>query len=103
MRRSRRRLVNINRLDCTPCTTRPARFGDCAPWRPPPGDVTFDATRLRSVNQGCGQGRNRQRGAPMATESVAVSGAPASSHVVDKGLKKNAIGYISNVVIGVAS
>ncbi|HEY6782689.1 MAG TPA: APC family permease [Candidatus Dormibacteraeota bacterium] len=39
----------------------------------------------------------------MATESVAVSGAPASLQVVDKGLKKNAIGFISNVVIGVAS
>jgi amino acid transporter len=45
----------------------------------------------------------------MATDSVAVpntpaeSGRPASSHVEDKGLKKNAIGYLSNVVIGVAS
>jgi amino acid transporter len=45
----------------------------------------------------------------MATESAAASaappqhGAPASSEVVDKGLKKGAIGYISNVVIGVAS
>ena len=44
----------------------------------------------------------------MATESVAPSGPPAagsaaSSQVVDKGLKKGAIGYISNVVIGVAS
>jgi amino acid transporter len=45
----------------------------------------------------------------MATDSVAApgapvaSGAPASSQVVDKGLKKNAIGYLSNVVIGVAS
>src|ERR1700682_4182261 len=44
----------------------------------------------------------------MATESVAPSGPPdagsaASSQVVDKGRKKGAIGYISNVVIGVAS
>src|SRR5271167_3827980 len=39
----------------------------------------------------------------MATDSVAESGAPASSGVVDKGLKKGAIGYISNIVIGVAS
>ncbi len=45
----------------------------------------------------------------MATDSVAASGArvasgaPASSEVVDKGLKKNAIGYLSNLVIGVAS
>jgi len=39
----------------------------------------------------------------MATESVAQSGAPASSEVVDKGLKKGAIGYVSNIVIGVAS
>jgi amino acid transporter len=44
----------------------------------------------------------------MATDSVAASGSPAAgsaatSEVVDKGLKKGAIGYISNVVIGVAS
>jgi amino acid transporter len=39
----------------------------------------------------------------MATESGAVHGAPASSKVVDKGLKKGAIGYLSNIVIGVAS
>jgi amino acid transporter len=46
----------------------------------------------------------------MATDSVAasrasgaVSGAPASSEVQDKGLKKGAIGYLSNIVIGVAS
>ncbi len=38
----------------------------------------------------------------MAVEQAS-SGAPASSGVVDKGLKKGAIGYISNVVIGVAS
>jgi amino acid transporter len=39
----------------------------------------------------------------MATEGAASSGAPASSGVMDKGLKKGALGYISNVVIGVAS
>jgi amino acid transporter len=39
----------------------------------------------------------------MATESGAVHGAPASSQVSDKGLKKGAIGYVSNIVIGVAS
>ena len=39
----------------------------------------------------------------MATDSGAVHGAPASSQVVDKGLKKGAIGYVSNIVIGVAS
>ena len=39
----------------------------------------------------------------MAIESVASSGAPRSSGVMDKGLKKNAIGYLSNIVIGVAS
>src|SRR5436305_528865 len=44
----------------------------------------------------------------MATESVAVPGvpgtrAPAQVPVIDKGLKKNAIGYVSNVVIGTAS
>jgi amino acid transporter len=36
----------------------------------------------------------------MATESVAASGA---SGVMDKGLKKGAISYVSNIVIGVAS
>jgi amino acid transporter len=39
----------------------------------------------------------------MASESGAVSGGPASSEVMDKGLKKGAIGYLSNIVIGVAS
>lgn len=39
----------------------------------------------------------------MAAESAAASGSPASSQVVDKGLKKGAIGYVSNIVIGVAS
>ncbi len=41
----------------------------------------------------------------MATEAAAVgiSGAPATGQVEDKGLKKNAIGYISNVVISTAS
>ena len=45
----------------------------------------------------------------MATESIAATGVPvtpgagASVYVPDKGLKKNAIGFLSNVVIGVAS
>jgi hypothetical protein len=40
----------------------------------------------------------------MATESpTAASAAGGAFGVMDKGLKKNAIGYISNVVIGVAS
>ena len=39
----------------------------------------------------------------MATESVAIAGAPASGQVESKGLKRNAIGYVSNIVIGVAS
>jgi amino acid transporter len=45
----------------------------------------------------------------VATESVALgqgplaAGMPASVKVPDKGLKKNAIGFLSNVVIGVAS
>jgi amino acid transporter len=40
----------------------------------------------------------------MASETGAVHGAPpSSSGVADKGLKKGAIGYISNIVIGVAS
>src|SRR6478672_8942615 len=39
----------------------------------------------------------------MATEAAAVPGPAPSSGVIDKGLKKNAIGFLSNVVIGVAS
>jgi len=39
----------------------------------------------------------------MATDSVAAPEARASSGVMDKGLKKGAIGYVSNIVIGVAS
>src|SRR4051794_24685105 len=40
----------------------------------------------------------------MATEvAAAVHGGPATGKVGDKGLKKNAIGYISNVVISTAS
>ncbi len=39
----------------------------------------------------------------MATESAALAGAPASGRVESKGLKSNAIGFVSNVVIGVAS
>jgi amino acid transporter len=39
----------------------------------------------------------------MATESTAVSGAPATGRVESKGLKSNAIGYVSNIVISVAS
>ena len=39
----------------------------------------------------------------MATVSVDAPGAPKREGVIDKGLKKNAIGYLSNIVIGVAS
>jgi amino acid transporter len=39
----------------------------------------------------------------MAIESAAAPGAPAASGVMDKGLKKGALSYVSNVVIGVAS
>jgi amino acid transporter len=39
----------------------------------------------------------------VATISVPAAGAPEPSGVMDKGLKKNAIGYLSNIVIGVAS
>jgi amino acid transporter len=39
----------------------------------------------------------------MATVSTSAAGAPDPSGVMDKGLKKNAIGYLSNIVIGVAS
>jgi amino acid transporter len=39
----------------------------------------------------------------MATEGLTTPGTPHSSGVMDKGLKKGAIGYLSNIVIGVAS
>jgi amino acid transporter len=39
----------------------------------------------------------------MASTSVAASASPEPSGVMDKGLKKGAIGYLSNIVIGVAS
>jgi amino acid transporter len=39
----------------------------------------------------------------MATETSAIAGAPATGQVESKGLKRNAIGYVSNIVIGVAS
>jgi amino acid transporter len=39
----------------------------------------------------------------MATESAAAPAAQGHSGVMDKGLKKGAIGYVSNIVIGVAS
>jgi amino acid transporter len=39
----------------------------------------------------------------MASASVAVPSSPEPSGVMDKGLKKGAIGYLSNIVIGVAS
>jgi amino acid transporter len=39
----------------------------------------------------------------VATETAVLAGAPATGQVESKGLKKNAIGYVSNVVIGVAS
>ena len=39
----------------------------------------------------------------MASASVAAPASPEPSGVMDKGLKKGAIGYLSNIVIGVAS
>ncbi|MGO9320048.1 MAG: APC family permease [Solirubrobacteraceae bacterium] len=39
----------------------------------------------------------------MAIKGAALSESPASYGVMDKGLKKGAIGYLSNIVIGVAS
>jgi amino acid transporter len=39
----------------------------------------------------------------LATESAVLSGSPATGQVESKGLKRNAIGYISNVVISTAS
>ncbi|MEA2153036.1 MAG: hypothetical protein QOI18_1269 [Solirubrobacteraceae bacterium] len=39
----------------------------------------------------------------MATERAVAAGGPATGRVESKGLKSNAIGYVSNIVIGVAS
>ncbi|MFI4991246.1 MAG: APC family permease [Solirubrobacterales bacterium] len=39
----------------------------------------------------------------MASEGAVAAGAPATGRVESKGLKSNAIGYVSNIVIGVAS
>jgi len=39
----------------------------------------------------------------MATEGAVAAGAPATGQVESKGLKRNAIGYVSNVVISTAS
>src|SRR6476646_5233272 len=39
----------------------------------------------------------------MATEAAAVSGASEAPQMGEKGLKSGAIGYLSNIVIGVAS
>jgi amino acid transporter len=39
----------------------------------------------------------------MAVEGLAPEAVPQTSGVMDKGLKKGAIGYVSNIVIGVAS
>jgi amino acid transporter len=39
----------------------------------------------------------------MATEGAVAAGAAATGRVESKGLKSNAIGYVSNIVIGVAS
>src|SRR5271170_2063658 len=96
MPHSMRHLVKMRWVDCTLCTTRRWRFGDRAHWRRPPRGVAFLVRRPRLSH-------NSARGPPMAIESAAVSGSPASSGVVDKGLKKGAIGYLSNIVIGVAS
>src|ERR1700690_4182754 len=73
-------------------------FGNCAPCaHATRGRKFHDRPTTRSA-----------RGASMAIEGLAVpgaagSGGPASSGVMDKGLKKGAIGYLSNIVIGVAS
>src|SRR5271165_4434738 len=63
---------------------------------PPPQRVTF-ATHSRHIRPFPGE-------EPLtAVDAAAASGSPASSEVMDKGLKKGAIGYVSNIVIGVAS
>src|SRR5271165_7460695 len=63
---------------------------------PPPQRVTF-ATHSRHIRPLPGEEPL------MAVDAAAASESPASSEVMDKGLKKGAIGYVSNIVIGVAS
>src|SRR5438270_117175 len=81
---------------CTERIDRAYRFGTHAPCSPPLHDVSFLLrTSLLSQLEGGTQ--------PMATEATAVAGAAATGRVENKGLKSNAIGYISNVVISTAS
>src|ERR1039458_1645724 len=98
-----RHLVNMRSADCTLCTSPRARFGDRDPWRRPPERVPSCHDEAAAPRRGRRLSRNPPRGTLMATESAAASGSPASSGVMDKGLKKGAIGYVSNIVIGVAS
>src|SRR5437588_4560649 len=81
---------------CTECIDRGYRFGTHAPCSPPLHDVSFllGSSLLSQLEGGI---------PPMATEATAVAGAPATGRVENKGLKSNAIGFISNVVISTAS
>src|SRR6478672_9069962 len=47
--------------------------------------------------------RNDREEHTMATEGAVAAGAPATGRVENKGLKSDAIGFISNVVIATAS
>ncbi len=81
---------------CTGWTARARCFGDCA--------TCTGAGPTRSLYGKCHAASGRPgEECPMAVESAAVYGAPATGKVENKGLKTNAIGYVSNIVIGVAS
>src|ERR1700722_11622327 len=88
-----RRVVNNSDIHCTGCPNGGAGFGKHAHCALSPHIRNFRYTyRAPSADR-----------SPMAIEGAAASQAPASNGVMDKGLKKGAISYISNIVIGVAS
>lgn len=88
------RLGNLACADCTPYTTG-ASICDRAHRGRPFFGVAFVTSSSQPLSP--------REDVLMTTGSVSVSGTPARSGTTDKGLKKDAIGYLSNVVIGVAS
>src|ERR1700722_18403749 len=81
---------------CTRCTSGRARFGNNA--------TCVYAALARSFRYKSGSSPVHAREEPlMAIGDAPPLGAPTHSGVMDKGLKKGAISYVSNIVIGVAS
>src|SRR5262249_47307566 len=92
-------------------TTQDRIFGNRAPCLHP-GVVVAFATSTGDVDRPAGRkppGHRQitkpvaKRQAIMASISAPVPEMPTTNGVMDKGLKKNALGYLSNIVIGVAS